>query len=121
MQLSFLLLLLAVSLALAFTAAAAKDSNLLVGSATFMLVAAAFTLSGSIEVQNGFEQTENPGPDNSTEVTRTPAYTTLSESTGEDQANQYVGLGLLGTSLYLVFQGVVPSTRDEGLVARLTQ
>jgi len=121
MQLIFLLALLAVSLGLAFTAAAAKDSNLLIGSATFMLVAAAFTLGGSVEVQNGFTQTENPGPDNSTEIDRSPKFTSLSDSTGTPQANQFLGISLIGVSLYLFFQGVVPSGRDEDLVARLTQ
>lgn len=118
MQLIFLLALLAISLGLALVAAQAKDGNLLIGSATFMLVAAAFTLGGGgLEVQDGFVEEQNP--DNTT--TRTPEFTTLSDSTDTQNADQFVGLGLIGVSLYLFFQGVVPSMRDETVIERLTE
>ncbi|MFB6181130.1 MAG: hypothetical protein ABEJ93_04590 [Candidatus Nanohalobium sp.] len=114
MQLIPLAFLTALTTVFGLIAAQSKDRNLLIPAATALLLLSGLIIQTGVEYQDGYSQTQEQIDNNTTEITRNPVYTDLSTDTGYSDLNVWIGLLGIGTSLYLFFQGVIPSRSWKG-------
>jgi len=106
MNLLILISLLAFASLFGIIAGMSKDRVYLLPMAGILVLASSMMfLSGSVQYQDGFNATETQIDSNTTEITRTPTYSSVDENYSALDFSTTFGIVLLIISLYSFFLG----------------
>lgn len=108
MILDGIILLLLIAGITGLIAAINRNRKFLMGTGIIFIFLAAIIFTSGVQIQETENITETAIDENTTEIHKDPVYTSLEEQTEFENSETYLGVILVGFSIYAVLTGAIP-------------